>query len=210
MRDVSRRGVLVGAGAVAVMLATGSTARALGPKPLMRPPTIESDEDFLARCIRCQRCVNVCHARVIQPTSLLEGFATTGTPSMVFLHDYCDFCETENGGVPRCAEVCPTSALKADVEKPFVSALPSIVEHNCIAYNQDACRVCVDVCPRAAIGQDDKGRPVIDVSSCDGCGLCELKCPSVAIGNSSNLVGNGKGVVLRPRSEVSSEEGGVR
>lgn len=212
MRNVSRRGVLMGFGAVAALFAAGGVARALKPRALMRPPTVESEDDFLSRCIRCERCVNVCHARIIQPTSIIDGIAVAGTPSVMFLHDYCDFCADANGGVPRCAQVCPTQALRLTDREPYVSAEAAIDEHNCLAFNQDACRICVDACPRRAISQDYRGRPVVDSSACDGCGLCEVKCPSVAIGNTSDLIGSGKGIVLHPRESAPGhlEKGGRR
>ena len=42
------------------------------------------------------------------------------------------------------------------------------------------CRVCVDVCPTAAISVSN-GTAVIDTSACNACGLCVQECPADAI-----------------------------
>lgn len=206
MVDISRRSALISMGAVCSLFATGSVAKAAQSEERMRPPTVADESKFLTLCVRCQRCINVCHAHIIQTVSIADGLAAMGTPEVSFLHGYCDFCEEANGGIPRCALSCPTGALSCAEEKPTVSALPKVSAENCIAFSGDACRVCIDLCPQHAIEPDDFGRPSIVFDACDGCGRCELECPSVSIGNSSLLSGNGKGIVLRPRNSVLNED----
>ncbi|MBW1869733.1 MAG: ferredoxin family protein [Deltaproteobacteria bacterium] len=62
---------------------------------------------------------------------------------------------------------------------------------NRLYINQDYCKgclICVDVCPKQAIGASDrlnsKGYILpdeIDMSECSGCMLCEMVCPDFAI-----------------------------
>lgn len=202
MTMMTRRSALATFGAVGLLFITGEAASALAPRDFIRPPGALAEEEFLSRCIRCQKCTQVCHAQVIQPVSIVENLAAHSTPTVSFLRGYCDFCEEIGDGNPRCIEVCPTGALVDTGEKPKLSALAKIVRENCIAWDLAGCEVCVHECPREAIYQDEKKRPYIDTELCDGCGLCELVCPSVSIRSASILVGNGKGVVMLPKSEV--------
>lgn len=45
-----------------------------------------------------------------------------------------------------------------------------------------ACGICYALCPRQAIGGDEKGNVIItDIEKCNKCGICENHCPDYAI-----------------------------
>ena len=44
------------------------------------------------------------------------------------------------------------------------------------------CGICVMVCPKKVLGQDERGKAVVDdPDNCIKCRLCELSCPDFAI-----------------------------
>ncbi|BDE97867.1 4Fe-4S dicluster domain-containing protein [Raoultibacter timonensis] len=197
MAGLSRRGFLVSAGVLAGLVASGDVANALAEdKAVLRPPGAQSEHGFLARCMRCQKCVSVCHARVIQPLSIAESIKGASTPTLDFSRNYCDFCAEENGGRPRCSEVCPTKALLPQSGKATVNGIAVVNERSCIAWDWKGCTVCVDECPQDAIALDEQGRALVDDALCDGCGLCELICPSSSLRSYGGGRSEAKGIVV--------------
>lgn len=200
MAGLSRRGFLVSAGVFAGLIATGSAANALAvDKVVLRPPGSAAESDFLSRCMRCQKCTAVCHARVIQPLSIVESIKGASTPTLDFSRNYCDFCALDNNGNPRCAEVCPTGALAPQTGKPFINGIAVVNERSCIAWDWKGCTVCVEECPQEAIALDELNRPVVDTALCDGCGLCELICPSASLRSYGDERSEAKGIVVVPK-----------
>ena len=62
---------------------------------------------------------------------------------------------------------------------PLVYRAVASVEHErCAA--EAGCRLCVDACPRNALGREG-GRILVDRSGCDACGICVIECPRSAI-----------------------------
>jgi len=44
------------------------------------------------------------------------------------------------------------------------------------------CMLCIDVCPRKALAQDEKGFPHLAFPErCVACGMCEYTCPDMAV-----------------------------
>ncbi|MDH5752920.1 MAG: 4Fe-4S binding protein, partial [Deltaproteobacteria bacterium] len=76
--------------------------------PLMiRPPGSLPERSFLARCIKCEQCVNVCPTNVLQPATLAEGgIEALWTPVLRFNIAHCQLKCT------LCSEVCPTGAIR--------------------------------------------------------------------------------------------------
>jgi len=84
----------------------------------LRPPGALDEKDFLASCIKCGQCVQVCPVQAIKLADLIDGFGV-GTPHIEARHQACDFsCDAV-----QCILACPTGALT--YEKPkFLSVRP--------------------------------------------------------------------------------------
>lgn len=78
----------------------------------VRPPGAVKEDDFLALCIKCGQCLQVCPYHSIKLDSIIEGHAV-GTPYIDTLERACYLCEA----LP-CVLACPSGALSHDVSKP--------------------------------------------------------------------------------------------
>lgn len=77
----------------------------------LRPPGALDEHDFLASCIKCGQCVQVCPVQAIKLADLVDGFGV-GTPYIDPREQACDFsCDAA-----QCVLACPTGALA--YEKP--------------------------------------------------------------------------------------------
>jgi ferredoxin-type protein NapG len=87
-------------------------------KKRLRPPGALDGKDFLASCIKCGQCVQVCPVQAIKLADLVDGFGV-GTPHIDARQQGCDFsCDAV-----QCILACPTGALV--YEKPkFLTVLP--------------------------------------------------------------------------------------
>jgi ferredoxin-type protein NapG len=72
----------------------------------LRPPGALDDKDFLASCIKCGQCVQVCPVQAIKLADLIDGFGV-GAPYIDARDQACDFsCDAV-----QCILACPTGAL---------------------------------------------------------------------------------------------------
>jgi len=76
---------------------------------LLRPPGALDEDLFLASCIKCGQCLQVCPPQVITLAGISEGFGI-GTPYIVPRAGGCILCS----GLP-CVLACPTGALSHDL-----------------------------------------------------------------------------------------------
>lgn len=109
-----RRAILrsIGAGTVVV------GAALLGFFPVLkkwaerlRPPGAIEEDHFLAACIKCGQCVQVCPVEAIKLGDLDEGYGV-GAPYIDARAQACDFsCDAV-----QCVLACPTGALSHDTD----------------------------------------------------------------------------------------------
>ena len=144
-----------------------------------RPPGTRNERSFLARCLRCGRCLRVC------PTELLRSSdspaASLGTPSVDFSRGFCD------ADCNRCGQVCPTGAIRplsVNEKSSEKIALAKLNLEDCRLWHDRECAVCRRECPTSAIEfvwdeEEYLNIPVIDEQLCNGCGRCAHFCPGV-------------------------------
>jgi len=197
--DLTRRRIVmsIGAGAALfpVLRATSGLEKNYNPK-LIRPPGSLEEKEFLARCIRCGECMNVCPTNAIHPTLFEAGIEGIWTPTMIMRIGYCeDTCVL-------CSQICPTGAIWEIDEKEKAGEKTEdrikigtafIDKGRCFPHAMDTpCIVCEEHCPTSpdkAIQIKDvtvknwKGeevelqQPQVDPELCWGCGICEYVCP---------------------------------
>ncbi len=145
----------------------------MNKKPL-RPPGALPETGFIARCIRCGKCVQVCPYRSIRIASLLDSLMIMDTPFIKAREVPCYLCM-------KCPPVCPSGALDRGLKKKHDvrMGIALINKKECLAWQGTLCRSCYQNCPifDEAIRMDKELRPVVDNNKCLGCGICENVCP---------------------------------
>jgi polyferredoxin len=207
--NLTRRTVLLstGAGLAAVPLLRTAIHPDATPDPtLVRPPGSIPERDFLARCIRCGECMNVCPTNALHPTLLQAGVEGIWSPMLVPRIGYCE------ATCVLCSQVCPTGAIDeiTEAEKAWVppaDAAPDDYDGptnpirigtafydfgRCLPWAMaKECIVCEEWCPTTpkaiyfemADMPDREGnyvwlkRPHVDPALCVGCGACTFACP---------------------------------
>ena len=205
MANLTRREAIgiVGVGVLLLSAECLPSANAAPAQSAVRPPGAPvSEKEFLARCIRCQKCIDACDTRVIETMSLGSSLKGAFTPVLNFDYSWCNLCG-------RCWQVCPTGALSAgriQESSPKVPAIAEVDRASCIAWSWSGCTICFDECPEEAIELGEHGGPYVLDDKCTGCGLCQLKCPNASVRSFSD--GNKqKGIVVLSRE--SKGKGGV-
>lgn len=189
--DPGRRLVLASLVAGAASVALGrSAARAQQPDArLIRPPGVDGEARFLARCLRCSLCMQVCPTAGLQPTGLQAGLEGLWTPRLVPRLGYCDY------GCHACGQVCPSQAiprLELSRKRQQVMGVAEIDRNRCLPWAEGIpCIVCEEMCPtpekairlEEVATTDASGQPAVVQrphvlrDSCIGCGICENRCP---------------------------------
>ena len=191
MQDPTRRQFLAGLAASAVgvaLLRTG--ARAKQPTPhLVRPPGVDNEGAFLARCLRCSQCMKVCPTSGLQPVLTEAGGGSLWTPRLVSRLGYCDY------GCNACGQVCPSGAippLSLEDKRGRVMGVAVVDRNRCLPWAEGVpCIVCEEMCPvpdkavkleESELAEDESGspipqRPFVRPDLCIGCGICEYQCP---------------------------------
>ncbi|UCH84443.1 MAG: MauM/NapG family ferredoxin-type protein [Candidatus Latescibacterota bacterium] len=153
---------------------------------VVRPPGAGEENDFLAKCIRCAKCVQACPYDSIKTAGLGDG-ASMGTPFLELREIPCYMCED----LP-CVGVCPTDALDptlTDAAKMLLGTAVIVDREACLSLNGIRCEICYRVCPlidKAIViekhahqitGRHTVFEPVVQKEVCTGCGICENACP---------------------------------
>ena len=185
-------GQVIAGVACAAVAAEGAFAVAAKSNNLLRPPGAQGEADFMARCIKCGKCIEACPYATLHVADALQG-AAAGTPCITARDQACRLCEDF-----PCVNACPTGALRDVAARSDVNMGYAVINEDiCIAYLGLRCEVCYRTCPLIdqAITIDYRQNesdsihsifaPIIDRNVCTGCGLCVERCtvdePSVAI-----------------------------
>ncbi len=181
---MERRGVLqnliasaaaLTAGAIpygfAHLLAPGSAA---AQRNYLRPPgALEDDAAFVAACIGCGLCGEVCPPRCIR-FHARDGGGKVNTPYIDPEQKGCILCD-------KCMAACPTEALTVIPRDEIDMGIAQIDRTACYPWvDRGICGACVSICP---LGEKairfklwNQYRPMVR-QGCVGCGLCVEVCP---------------------------------
>jgi ferredoxin-type protein NapG len=97
--------VLLSGGVLGAAL-SGYLPLAYSQRQRLRPPGALDEQDFLASCIKCGQCVQVCPVQAIKLADLVDGFGV-GVPYIDAREQACDFsCDAV-----QCILACPTGSL---------------------------------------------------------------------------------------------------
>lgn len=176
--SLSRRVLLKAGAVVAGSIGGGLLLRsAKGQTPdYLRPPGAGDEDEFLARCIRCAQCIEICPTQVLHPAGADSAIAI-GTPYLVARDKPCDLCQGRKE--LKCVAACPTDALQEIQDRRQVRMGVAVIDtKTCLPFVGVSCNACWHACPypREAITFDARGRPVVVEDTCVGCGLCEYAC----------------------------------
>lgn len=189
--DPTRRQVLTAMVVSAVgVVALRTGVQAKQPASLLiRPPGVNDEPAFLARCLRCSQCMKVCPTSGLQPALFEAGLEGLWTPRLISRLGYCDY------GCNACGQVCPSGAIPAldlPTKRQAILGVAVIDRNRCLPWARGVpCIVCEEMCPtpekairlEKAEMPDGKGEPVavqrpyVLQDPCIGCGICEHQCP---------------------------------
>ncbi len=143
--------------------------------PFLRPPGARPEKEFLARCLQCGQCAQVC---IFDCISMRTGFNffQSGTPQINPRKAACFLCM-------RCSAICPSDALEDVPIEAVRMGFARLDRNKCYTWSSGiVCRSCYERCPikSTAMRLENGEFPVI-TDRCAGCGVCEHVCPKDAI-----------------------------
>ena len=141
----------------------------------LRPPGARPEKEFLARCLQCGQCAQVCIFDCIKMHTGFNPFLS-GTPEISPRDAACHLCM-------RCSAICPSDALEdVPIEKVKMgyARLDKTLCHTWQGFI--ICRSCFERCPlKGSAMVLEKGIYPAITDQCAGCGVCEHVCPQKAI-----------------------------
>lgn len=141
----------------------------------LRPPGAKPEQQFLAKCIQCGQCAQICPYRSIK---LQTGFNlfVSGTPQIFPRQIPCYLCM-------RCSPVCPSGALEEVSIYDVRIGKARLDKKSCYTWsNTVICRSCFENCPvKGTAIELERGIYPVITDQCTGCGICEYVCPVKAI-----------------------------
>lgn len=140
---------------------------------VLRPPGAQGD-DFLAKCIRCDQCIQGCPNKALQPAGFEAGWDALWTP---VLDPFTGYCDPECN---LCGQICPSGAipsLSLEEKRKAVIGVAYVHFENCVR-----CMDCLENCPYDCFEEVEveglRGVfPKVKQDQCIGCGLCVNICP---------------------------------
>ncbi len=219
-RDLLKAAILTGATVIIgdefTLLTNAAQASSTGPEVplphitaggLIRPPGALPEKGFLAKCIGCGVCMNVCH--VMKYDAVATVGARRAVPLQAYNTPYIkDMRDFPCGLCMECPKHCPTGALQK-TEKENVTMGMALIDFSlCFGWNGDVCLSCSKACPLGAkvfdfYNGEWGNQPYIN-EYCVGCGLCVKHCP---LGGSAIKVVTENQYVRIKDSYVSSFKG---
>lgn len=147
----------------------------------MRPPGALNEKEFLASCIKCGQCIQVCPVEAIKVADITDGFGI-GTPFIEPRDQACDFsCD----GL-QCVLACPTGALTHHINyshEAEMAVAAVVAPEQCIAAQGKGFKGLArgnDFEGKLRYNEIDRWNPIAinehpyDLESCD---LCVRQCP---------------------------------
>ena len=143
----------------------------------LRPPGALPEAEFLARCLHCGQCAQVCPYDCIKLRTGWNFFlGGAGTPQIYPDSAPCVLCL-------HCTTVCPSEAIQATTLEKAKMGQSRLDQKVCYTWMKILlCRTCFERCPkkgRAVVLQDGIYPKITE--ECAGCGTCEYVCPAKAI-----------------------------
>ena len=172
--------MVYGAGMLASAVLPVAMSRVLAPgvavdasKHLRPPGALKDDNAFIASCIGCGLCGEVCLPKCIN-FHKRDGGSQVSTPYIDPQQKACTLCA-------KCMDVCPTDALTRRPIRDVNMGIAQIDRSACYPWvDRGICGACVSICPlgESAINFElwHQYRPVVQ-QGCVGCGLCVEACP---------------------------------
>lgn len=158
-------------GGVALMVPLFFLKRTIPAKaatPVLRPPGVLDEEEFLSRCTRCGLCTRICPSEGLCLSLVDSGLVGVMTPKFVPRTGPC--LPTCN----RCGKNCPTGAIPAlPLEEKNQAKIGTAKVFSSKCYR---CSRCVSACPYGALTMEEL--PKVNPALCVGCGKCENVCPA--------------------------------
>jgi ferredoxin-type protein NapG len=149
--------------------------------PHLRPPGAIDEKEFLAACIKCGQCVQVCPVQAIKLADLNEGVGV-GAPYVAARDQACDFsCDAV-----QCVLACPTGALTHRLDKKEQARMgvaELVAPERCLARKGEGWRGPARPAPfkgKLRYAEIDRWRPqpvAERPSDLDLCDLCVRHCP---------------------------------
>ena len=141
----------------------------------LRPPGAKPEREFMARCLHCGQCAEICPFDCIVLGTGFNPFRS-GTPEIDPKVSPCRLCM-------RCCAICPSHALENVSVDEVRMGEARIDKDKCHTWGgYILCRSCFERCPLKgkAIALEKGIYPVV-TDKCVGCGQCEHVCPTSAI-----------------------------